>query len=72
MIDLLDKEVRVKIMDIHSVCTDGEPHHAWIFMVNGKYRATFRYESDLEGFIQWFQTTIPDKKIIFEKVYKLS
>jgi len=72
MIDPLDTEVRVKIMHLHSVMTDGESHQAWLLLVNGKYRATFRFESDLDGFLEFFQTIIPDKKIVYEIVYKLS
>lgn len=64
-----DKDVRVKVTHINTVTTNGEPHEAWMLVVEGQYRATFRHESDLNWFLTFLQEQI-EGKLVFEQVYR--
>lgn len=66
-----DREVRYKVMAIHSVCTNGEPHSVWILSIEGKYRASFRFESDLVWFMDKLKSEI-DGKLVEELPYNLN
>ena len=66
-----DKEVRIKILDIHAAATNGESHSAYILSVEGKYRATFRFESDLNHFLKWLETEL-QAKLVYEVPYNMS
>jgi hypothetical protein len=64
-----DKDVRVKIMNLHSVAYDGGSMSAFLVLVDNQYRATFRYQEDLNNFLEHLKSRITGK-IIFEEVYR--
>lgn len=64
-----DKEVRVKVIHIHTTAAYGQTFPVWIVLVNGEYRATFRYESDKDYLLERIKAQVPGK-VLFEEVYR--
>ena len=67
-----DMDVLIKIMHINTVSAFGECHEAFILLINKQYRATFRYEEDLNRYLEWFKTSLPGRRFILEQAFKIS